>query len=193
MANNGLGEIDISRYNNSIEIPKMTTIDDYTRNINKDLGRDLYGTVFNTVGNKAGDIANKSIMDMVNSGASAEEIAAAGKMATDSGLYDNDFIKTLGDDNAGLSDGIFSSIFGKDGYVADVNKSLEGVGGFSGLGTIAGIGTDIFGIVNQNKALRQASKAWEAENARANDIMAMKKEQYDTFKADKAKLNSEYA
>ena len=78
---------------------------------------------------------------------------------------------------------------GKD---TGLSGTFDGIGGMKGLGTIAGIGTDIFGIVNQNKALRQASKAWEAENARANDIMAMKKEQYDTFKADKAKLNAGY-
>ena len=68
----------------------------------------------------------------------------------------------------------------------------DDMGGLSGLGTIAGIGTDIFGIVNQNKALKQAKTAWNAENARANEVMAMKKEQYDTFKADKAKLNAGY-
>lgn len=92
---------------------------------------------------------------------------------------------------SGVTDGLEEG--GLSSLLSDPNGSLSGIGGIKGLGTIAGIGTDIFGIVNQNKALRQASKAWEAENARANDIMAMKKEQYDTFKADKAKLNSEYA
>ena len=191
----GLGNIRTA--NSYFEAPKMYTIEDSVKEMNKangiDLsGKSLIGTTFNTVGNKAGDIANKSIIDMVDAGASAEEIAAAGKMATDSGLYDNDFVKTLGDDNAGLSDGIFSSIFGKDGYVADANKSLEGVGGFSGLGKVAGLGLDVMGIMNQNKALKQAKTAWEAENKRANEVMAMKKDQYDTFKADKAKLNAGY-
>ena len=68
----------------------------------------------------------------------------------------------------------------------------DDIGGLSGLGTIAGIGTDIYGLMNQNKALKQAKTAWEAENKRANEVMAMKKEQYDTFKADKAKLNAGY-
>lgn len=68
----------------------------------------------------------------------------------------------------------------------------DSIDGMKGLGQIAGIGTGIMGIANQNKALKQAKNAWEAENARANEVMAMKKDQYDTFKADKAKLNAGY-
>lgn len=61
-----------------------------------------------------------------------------------------------------------------------------------GAGAIAGIGSGIFNIINSNKALKQAEKAWEAENARANEIMSMNREKYNTYKADKAKLNSQY-
>ena len=61
-----------------------------------------------------------------------------------------------------------------------------------GVGTIAGIGSGVFNIMNSRKALKQAEKAWEAENARANEIMEMNKEKYNTYKADKAKLNSQY-
>ena len=61
-----------------------------------------------------------------------------------------------------------------------------------GAGTIAGIGSGIFNIMNSKKALKQAEKAWEAENNRANEIMAMNREKYNTYKADKARLNSQY-
>ena len=61
-----------------------------------------------------------------------------------------------------------------------------------GIGTIAGIGSGIFNIMNSKKALKQAERAWEAENARANEIMAMNREKYNTYKADKARLNSQY-
>ena len=61
-----------------------------------------------------------------------------------------------------------------------------------GIGTIADIGSDIFNIMNSKKALKQAERAWEAENARANEIMAMNREKYNTYKADKARLNSQY-
>lgn len=91
---------------------------------------------------------------------------------------------------SGVTDGLEEG--GLSSLLSDPNGSLSGIGGIKGLGTIAGIGTDIFGIVNQNKALRQAKTAWNAENARANEVMAMKKDQYDTFKADKAKLNAGY-
>ncbi len=62
-----------------------------------------------------------------------------------------------------------------------------------GLGTLTGIGTDIWGISNTLKAQKQANKQWEAENSRANEIMAMNREKYDTYKADKSRLNSQYA
>ena len=61
-----------------------------------------------------------------------------------------------------------------------------------GAGAIAGIGSGIFNIMNSKKALKQAEKAWEAENKRANEIMAMNREKYNTYKADKARLNSQY-
>ena len=61
-----------------------------------------------------------------------------------------------------------------------------------GAGTIAGIGSSIFNIMNSRKALKLAERQWEAENKRANEIMAMNREKYNTYKADKAKLNSQY-
>ena len=61
-----------------------------------------------------------------------------------------------------------------------------------GAGAIAGIGSGIFNIMNSKKALKQAERAWEAENKRANEIMAMNREKYNTYKADKARLNSQY-
>ena len=140
------------------------------------------------------DAANKSIMDLVNNGASAETIAAAGKVATDSGLYDNDYVKSLGkQDQDGLGDGMLSSVFGKDGYLGSVNKDLEGIGGFEGLGKGVGLGLGAMGIMNQRKGVKLAKQAWEAENARANEIMAMNREKYDTFKKDKAALNASYS
>ena len=62
-----------------------------------------------------------------------------------------------------------------------------------GAGTIAGIGSGVFNIMNSRKALKQAERQWEAENNRANEIMAMNREKYNTYKADKARLNSQYA
>lgn len=75
-----------------------------------------------------------------------------------------------------------------------MNKTMDFLGSDSmkGLGTIAGIGTDLWGISNTLKSQKQAKKQWEAENARANEIMAMNREKYDTYKADKTRLNSQY-
>ena len=90
-----------------------------------------------------------------------------------------------------------------NGYVDGLSKGFDsgtgtGLANFlssdslKGAGAIAGIGSDIFNIMNSSKALKQAEKAWEAENARANEIMAMNREKYNTYKADKARLNSQY-
>ena len=75
-------------------------------------------------------------------------------------------------------------------------------GGFMGwMGTdsaknaigLGGLALSGFGALNTYKAGKQAKKQWEAENARANEIMAMNREKYNTYKADKAKLNAGYS
>ena len=66
----------------------------------------------------------------------------------------------------------------------DTAKNAIGIGGLALSG---------FGALNTYKAGKQAKKQWEAENARANEIMAMNREKYNTYKADKAKLNTGYS
>ena len=86
-----------------------------------------------------------------------------------------------------------------NGYVDGLSKGFDsgtgtGLADFlGGASTVAGIGSDIFNIMNSRKAIKQAERAWEAENARANEIMAMNREKYNTYKKDKARLNSQYA
>ena len=90
--------------------------------------------------------------------------------------------------SAGHVDGLSKGFDNSSGLGSLLNSDA-----FKGFGTAIGIGTDIWGMSNQKKALKQAERQWEAENARANEIMAMNKEKYDTYKADKARLNSQYA
>lgn len=84
--------------------------------------------------------------------------------------------------------------------IGDVDKGLWGkttdfLGSdtMKGLGTIGSLGLGAFNIMNTRDAQKQAKRMWEAENARANELMAMNKEKYETYKADKARLNSQYA
>lgn len=67
---------------------------------------------------------------------------------------------------------------------SDSAKNAIGIGGLAMSG---------FGAFNAYNAGKQAKKQWEAENARANEIMAMNREKYQTYKADKARLNSGYS
>ena len=94
--------------------------------------------------------------------------------------------------NAAISNGSVDGLskgFDSGNGLADFLSSDS----LKGIGTIAGIGSGIFNIMNSKKALKQAERQWEAENARANEIMAMNREKYNTYKADKARLNSQYA
>ena len=92
--------------------------------------------------------------------------------------------------------------FSMDDIVTPINNTGSPEGGFMNwLGTdtaknaigVGGLALSGFGAYNTYKAGKQAKKQWEAENARANEIMAMNREKYNTYKADKAKLNAGYS
>ena len=91
----------------------------------------------------------------------------------------------------GSVDGLSKGFENSEGFGAGLANFLSS-DYLKGAGAIAGIGSGIFNIMNSKKALKQAERAWEAENARANEIMAMNREKYNTYKADKARLNSQY-
>lgn len=92
--------------------------------------------------------------------------------------------------------------FSMDDIITPANKTTDTGGGFmewlgsdsakNAIGT-GGLALSAFGALNNYKAGKQAKKQWEAENARANEIMAMNREKYQTYKADKARLNSGYS
>ena len=90
-------------------------------------------------------------------------------------------------------------VFGSDNLNTGTNPSGGGFMDFLGSdGTknaigIGGLALSGFGALNSYKAGKQAKKQWEAENARANEIMAMNREKYQTYKADKARLNAGYS
>ena len=75
----------------------------------------------------------------------------------------------------------------------DKTMDFLGSDAMKGVGTVAGMGFGLANILNSMSAQKQAKKQWEAENARANELMAMNREKYNTYKADKARLNSQYA
>lgn len=77
------------------------------------------------------------------------------------------------------SDGGFMNFLGSD-------SAKNAIGG-------GGLALSAFGALNNYKAGKQAKKQWEAENARADEIMAMNREKYQTYKADKSRLNAGYS
>ena len=95
----------------------------------------------------------------------------------------------------GANGGTYNNLtnIGEQPGMLDKTMDFLGSDSMKGLGIITGIGTDIWDIDNKSKVAKQAKKQWEAENARANEIMAMNREKYDTYKADKTRLNSQYA
>lgn len=61
-----------------------------------------------------------------------------------------------------------------------------------GIGTIGGLAMSGLGIFNTMNAQKEAKRQWEAENARADEIMAMNREKYTQYKADRDRLNTGY-
>ena len=101
-----------------------------------------------------------------------------GLEGTGLGLQDWKLSMGIGDTDKGM--------FGNamDWIGSDTAKNAIGIGGLALSG---------FGAYNTYKAGKQAKKQWEAENDRAYEIMAMNREKYNTYKADKAKLNTGYS
>lgn len=60
------------------------------------------------------------------------------------------------------------------------------------IGTIGGLATSGLGALNQRKAQKHVKRLGEAENDRANKIMAMNTEKYNQYKADKSSLQAAY-
>lgn len=94
---------------------------------------------------------------------------------------------------------IESPVF-KTGSNTSTNTTTEpgmfdwlGSDNMKGISTIGGLGLGAFNIWNSMNTQAQAKKQWEAENARADKILGMNTERYEQWKADKSRLNSQYA
>lgn len=94
---------------------------------------------------------------------------------------------------------IESPVF-KTGSNTSTNTTTEpgmfdwlGSDNMKGISTIGGLGLGAFNIWNSMNAQDQAKKQWAAENARADKILGMNTERYEQWKADKSRLNSQYA
>lgn len=102
--------------------------------------------------------------------------------------------------------------FGAQGGTIDSNNNLQfgtnnmqtgitkepgmfdwlGSDNMKGVGTIGGLAMSGLGIFNTMNAQKEAKRQWEAENARADEIMAMNREKYNQYKADRDRLNTGY-
>jgi len=47
-------------------------------------------------------------------------------------------------------------------------------------------------IMNSRRAIKSAEKQLSKDNARKDELMAMNREKYNTYKADRARLAAEY-
>lgn len=94
---------------------------------------------------------------------------------------------------------IESPVF-KTGSNTSTNTTTEpgmfdwlGSDNMKGISTLGGLGLGAFNIWNSMNAQDQAKEQWAAENARADKILGMNTERYEQWKADKSRLNSQYA
>ena len=98
----------------------------------------------------------------------------------------------------GSDPGLASSMVGK-GLYSEVKTDGTGIMGalssdsMKGAGVIGGLGMNLWDMNTKSKALSQAKSQWEAENARADKILAMNTEKFNQYKADRDRLNSQYS
>ena len=133
-----------------------------------------FGRYTDMNGVTTGNMPSKAAFDAV-------DVTKAPAVFNEKGLFDWSVNEAGKVGNTGGADtgGGFMDFLG-----SDTAKNAIGIGGLALSG---------FGALNTYKAGKQAKKQWEAENARANEIMAMNREKYNTYKADKAKLNAGYS
>ena len=90
--------------------------------------------------------------------------------------------------NTGLADLFSGSTSSDGGGLFGLSNSTIG-----NMGTLYNIGSGLYNLYNSNQQLKLAQEAYDDESDRADELLAMQKDQYNTYKADKARLNSEYA
>ncbi len=148
----------------------------------------MFGRYTDINGGITGEMPSKASFDAV-------DVTKAPAVFNEKGLFDWSVNEAGKGGNTG---GLEGQNFGAD----SLKTGADTGGGFMDfLGTdtaknaigIGGLALSGFGALNTYKAGKQAKKQWEAENARANEIMAMNREKYNTYKADKAKLNAGYS
>lgn len=157
-----------------------------SENINK--YSDMFGKYTDVNGVVSGNMPSKAAFDAV-------DVTKAPAVFNDKGLFDWSLgeankINIAGGGSAGLNSP--KDIGDVDKGIWDKTTDFLGSDAMKGVGTVAGIGLGLANIFNSMSAQKQAKKQWEAENARANELMAMNREKYNTYKADKARLNSQY-
>ena len=94
--------------------------------------------------------------------------------------------------NPSSGTGVLGGALGSPGTTVGTGTGLYNTALMKGIGTVGGLGMGAFNIYNTMNDQKEAKKQWEAENSRANEIMAMNKEKYNTYKADKSALNASY-
>jgi len=95
-----------------------------------------------------------------------------------------------------MGDGAFNTVGGEIGSAVKGMDPKSGAGGAGGsvLGGLASAVNIVTNLANtfDKSAEKAAQKQLDIENARANEMMAMNREKYNTFKADKKRLGLAY-
>jgi len=85
--------------------------------------------------------------------------------------------------------GAFNTVGDEIKGLARPNSAGSILGGLStGVSIIGGIND----IMNSRRAIKSAEKQLSKDNARKDELMAMNREKYNTYKADRARLAAEY-
>lgn len=176
MSKNGLGNINFGiRASDYIQQPTELILG---QNMND--YANTYGTYTNIDGVVSGKTPSLYAFNSV-------DVTKAPSVFSEKGLMDWTTKEALNSNNLEIGGGGGNDTDIGGGFMewmgTDAAKNTLGLGS---------LGLGVFNIFNTRSAQKQAKQMWEAENARANELMAMNRDKYKTYKADKAKLNSEY-
>lgn len=98
-----------------------------------------------------------------------------------------------GDYSAGIDALNKNTIQASDSGAFQKSEGLAGIAGNLGtVNTLVGIAGGINNIMNSRAGVKAAKDQLKLDNKRKDELMAMNRERYNTFKADKARLGASY-
>lgn len=120
-----------------------------------------------------------------------EQYLKKGLTPTQEAAYGSE-LSAMNQSAANAPEGAFRTLGDSVKEVAGVSPSSNISETVGGLSSLMGVAAGINDILTSRKALKSAQNQLNIENQRKDEIMARDREKYNTYKADKSRLNAAY-